>query len=406
MNCHICGHVIPEGQKYCPGCGRVVKERATKGGTEQTVPKTGVGAGSASTKPTSYQDTGITDIFNTDPNAPEYSDPYAYDRASAHAEEYDRLFVSRKNENIDDDSPLYTDSGTKRFKPIKTEPQDDESGFTRRIHIKQETDDDDDSYSLFDVFDDDDDDDDGYDDDSAPQKEKRPINFKMIFLGIAITIGIVIVVAGIYSIGKSVGIWGEEPTSTAPIVDASNLDSDNVVNKNEQKDNDEQEDPQASMYKTGVYTVKSTQKNIFVYKSVADQRIIATIPNNTIIKITEVNGDFGKTSHNSYVGWVEMAELKFTPNEAPETTTKQEETTTEPTSGENQEEPTFPTKPGNYTVVTTTAGLNVRNTNSTEGDIITVIPNGETVEVMEVKSGWGKIYMDGAEAWVYMKYLK
>ena len=29
MKCHICAHEIPEGKKYCPGCGRVVRLNET-----------------------------------------------------------------------------------------------------------------------------------------------------------------------------------------------------------------------------------------------------------------------------------------------------------------------------------------------------------------------------------------
>lgn len=414
MKCHICGFEIPEGKKYCPGCGRVVRvgirnpqqtnnvssdtlkfDRPVTGQDKSAVYRPAASKPSAPTQTTIH----IPDIFSSDPNAPEYTDPHAYDTATAHVLEYDRMFVSRsdKSVNSQQSSAKYTDDRTKQFAPVS-------DNGNKRIIIQQEPEDeyyDDDSYDENNY-------DDGYDTSESDRKAGPHINVKAIIIIIAVILGIVVCVTGVYQIGKQFGFWGSESTSDVTGEDSSDKEKLPANKENSSKEDENNDDEAQTTYKTGIYTVKSDQKNIFVYKSATDQRIIATIPNGAIIEITEIKDELGKTTYNSYTGWVEMTDVEYTPDEEPEE--KADETTTKKeNSSENDDEetPNLPTEPGKYTVTLSgSTPLNVRASNSTSGEIIGTLSNGTEVEVLEVKSSWGRISLDGTEGWVYMEYLK
>lgn len=414
MKCHICGFEIPEGKKYCPGCGRVVRNNLQNAQQVNTVssdtmkfdrPVTGQDKSAvyrpAASKPSAptQKTIHIPDIFSTDPNAPEYTDPHAYDTATAHVLEYDRMFVSRSDKGEtgqQQSSAKYTDDSTKQFAPVS-------ANKSKRIIIEQEPDGDyyDDGNYDENEYDND------YDTSEADRKAGPHINIKAIIIIVAIILGIAVCVTGVYQIGKQFGFWADNGTSN--ISDEDGTDKEKLpANKEDSSKDEDNDDESQTTYKTGIYTVKSDQKNIFVYKSATDQRITATIPNGAIIEITEIKDDLGKTTYNSYTGWVEMTDVEYTPDEEPEE--KPDETTTkaEEESQKNDEEtPDLPTEPGTYTVTLSgNTPLNVRDSNSTSGEIIGSLSNGTEVEVLEVKSSWGRISLDGTEGWVYMEYLK
>ena len=416
MNCHICGYNIPEGKKYCPGCGRVVRQNAqnqpqvssdTMKFERPITGKPGANTprAAAPTQKTPTQKTiNIPDIFSTDPNAPEYTDPHAYDTATAHVLEYDRMFVSKSDDSkapAKQSAKAYTDDRTKQFPAVQ-------SSLSKKIIIEQEPEDD---YYY--------DDNNNYDEEQTSAKRDRKagphINVKALIIIVAVILGISLSVKGVYEIGKTFGFWGTE-------VSSSNAEDDTDREKlpankepdSEKEDKDDKEDKDTTEYKTGVYTVKSEYKNIFVYKSVTDRRITATIPRGAILEITQIEDGLGKTTYNAFTGWVEMTDLNYTPdatpdNKEPETTTKPEETSVkkDEEDKEDEETPAAPTSPGTYTVTLTGGSpLNVRDAHSPDGEVIGTLKNGTTVEVIEVKSGWGKITLDGKEGWVYMQYLK
>lgn len=414
MKCHICGADIPEGKKYCPGCGRVVRLNAQNTEKPQSVPSdtmlfdnpvaqqnsAGVRRPASTTTPTD-KTINIPDIFSTDPNAPEYTDPHAYDPATAHVLEYDRMFVSRSDNKTDGSrqEKTYTDDRTKKFAPVSDD-------VTRRIVIEQEPADDeyyDDNYDNNEYYEE-------HDNSETDRKAGPHINVKAIIIIVAVILGIVLSVKGVYEIGKTFGFWGSETSSSQMGEDDTDKEKlpANKEPDSDKEDKNDKDDKDETEYKTGIYTVKSEYKNIFVYKSATDRRITATIPRGAILEITEIKDGLGKTTYNAFTGWVEMTDVEYTPdsvpdNKDPETTTKAEE----PSEKQDEETPDLPTTPGTYTVTLTGGSpLNVRNAHSTDGEIIGTLSNGTTVEVIEVKSSWGKITLDGKEGWVYMAYLK
>lgn len=406
MKCQICGFSIPEGKKFCPGCGRVLTaaelKKATSEQNKTEVIDTTIVYRPASTgisKNTEKTITNIPDIFSSDPNAPEYTDPHTYDRATADILEYDRQFVSRKDEKTDsfDDTYEYSAPSRKKYsEPSVSTYQDDEE--TRSYEIEPEYDDDDD---------------DDYDSEYSRKSAKPRINIKMLIICIAVVAGLAIIVAGTYQIGKQFGIWGEsEPSSKTEEEDKTLGEKASVVQEPESTT-----ESSVSDYKIGTYTISSDQSTVFMYKSETDDRIIATIPNLEVIEITEISEDMGKTVYGSYTGWVYLEDLIYSPDqELPdkETTTRSETTTENPenddaNSDETTTQPENNGSTGTYTVDLQGDGtyLNIRDSSSTDGTAIGRIDDGAQVTVDKVENGWGYITTpDGIEGWVYMVYLK
>lgn len=410
MKCQICNHEIPQGKKFCPGCGRVVKAtdltKSANSSVSNVSSDTIVYKPASSGKMNTPEKTmHIPDIFNSDPNAPEYTTPHAYDRATADVLQYDRMFVSknsdtyeRKNSNT---TSYYTEQEYNENKQnYSIEPEYENSND--REYVSQE---------------------------SKTVSIKPRLNIKIIFISVAVIIGIAIIVTGIYQIGKQIGFWSaDEPSSATAQENGTQGEIASIVN--EPDSNDQQTDGNV----IGLYTVETEQNTIFIYKTATSDKIIATIPTYTVIEITEIKDDKGKTTYGTYTGWVLMSELEYTPDATldetetetetqAETTTQSEETTKEETTKEEtttQAETTTQNNndenadnnaslPATYTVTLSNDGtyVNVRSQNSIDSDIISTLNDGASVTVDKIENGWGHIISsNGTEGWVYMVYLK
>lgn len=384
MKCRVCSTEIPEGKRCCPKCGRVVtstakKTEEVKNNTQSTLSDKTMVYRPATSKSTQQSDTTIkiNDIFSSDPNAPTYTDSHTYDRATADVLEYDRMFMKRKNEDGFDDG-----ENMKLFQPEKHEDN-------RNFIVTPDYD------ESVDTFDNEADTVESRGAVIRDKKQAKPhINFNMkyLILALAVIAGLIVIIFGTYQLCKQFGIINDDENY-------SNISGENAETTTKNKSEDKTDSDNSYTAQTGVYTVYSDQNNIFVYKSVSDQRIIATIPNKTIIKVTEIKNEFCKTTYNGYTGWVKLDELKFTPNETP---TQQQ---TEPMS---TDETTTVQTTGTYTVTLngTSSTLNVRSIGSTDGEVITTLTDGTQVNVEEIKDGWGKIFINEVEGWVFMEYLK
>ena len=60
---------------------------------------------------------------------------------------------------------------------------------------------------------------------------------------------------------------------------------------------------------------------------------------------------------------------------------------------------------GNYKVVTSGSGLNLRASASSSGKILTTVPNNTSVTVFEVSNGFGKVSYKNTVGWLSMSYL-
>ncbi len=403
MKCRTCGFDIPSGKNYCPGCGRVL----SKIEQEQNQPQTQyTQADTAPTyrRPVAADNSGLSEnikaIFTGDTDTPEYHDPHIYKSATAHALEYDKKYVQRSTARQDsyqvnpireETIPYNEDevddmSATMEFRPVN-----------RNYEVETEQDD----YDY--------DEDDA--EDNTPKKKFRP---GLLFMCIGLAAGLAFIIFCTYGIGSHFGIWGgtetvsEEnddnyiPDEKAPVVNVP----PSTANNNETVD-----------YKIGTYTINTAESNALLYKHSSLDQIIATIPNLTVIEITEIAEESGKCKFGDYTGWLDMKLLLYTPNaKLPEETTTQEETTTaesttapadETTTQETTTAATYTT--GTYTVDLKGDGnvLNVRDSAAITANAVAQITDGTVVTVTQVNGDWGYITTsDGTSGWVYMVYLR
>ena len=395
MKCHICGYDIPAGKKFCPGCGRILslaEQQKISSGTNKVSEDTLVyrPASTGKTKVTS-SDPGINNIFNTSPDTPEYKTELAQNRATADVVEYDKMFMSRSEQQEDsyEDEYDYSDmSATQTFDALK------DSGSDKGYAIKQEYDD---------------------TEDDEPEEKKLPFDVKKVIIIVALIAGLIVIVTAVYQIGERIGLWGETETQSQSVEEDRTLGEKAPI----VKEPDSTTAPESD-YKIGIYTVTSTEKIVFMQKSAIDARVIATVPNGTVLEITEISDEMGKATYGNYTGWLNLYELSYTPDAKlteKETTTKKPEVTSAVNSDEDDtpETPETTTKknapdsPGTYTVDLQGDGtyLNVRDASSSDGTVVTVINDGTQVTVDKVENGWGHITTpDGNQGWIYMIYLK
>ena len=181
--------------------------------------------------------------------------------------------------------------------------------------------------------------------------------------------------------------------------------------------------PKNVTYKTGVY--KTTANLNYRQGHSTSYTSYGTIPEGTLITVTEIADGWGKISYNGKTAWVSLEYASFvsstttkaavttTTKKAAATTTQKTTTTTKPTTTTTKKVTTT-TKP--VTAVTTpaktykagyyktTANLNYRKGNSTSFDTYGTIPNGTQIPITEILNGWGKTFYNDKEAWVSLEY--
>ncbi len=406
MKCKTCGYEIPSGKNYCPGCGRVLSKLeqeqiaqnplGSQYGNSDSAPKY--------RRPASVDDTTMSEnikaIFSADADAPAYHDPHTYKSATAHALEYDKTYVQRKASSSGE--RVYNQPTTENKSGYNEDSYSDDTAATRKFTPVQNT------YDETDYVD--------REDYETETKKKIKINPIYLLICIIVVVGLAIIVVGGYNVGKQIGLWGETEDSSESYEDNDKTPTNdkapvvNVPDKNPDVDN-------TADYKIGTYTVNAAENNILLYKNDTLDQIIATIPNLSVVEITEIKEESGKCKFGTYTGWLDMKLLLYTPdaklpeettaNEtttAPETTTADSETTT---AGPTQ--PSHPTETGTYTVDLRGDGqvLNVRSEATINADAVTTITDGTVVTVSQVSGDWGYITTaDGHSGWVYMIYLK
>lgn len=393
MKCYICSHEVPEGKKCCPYCGRVItssdKERYSQQNNAENPVYRPAGTKTASGDKTIH----IPDLFSSDPNAPEYSDPHSYDRATADVLAYDRDFISRREDDADEP--------TKRIRTRGQEQDYENPSVDRQRTAKTE------DYNDDDYYEDNYGDEDYYESeeedvdrspvtrDRKPSKPHLRFNVKMFIICIAVLAAIVMVVVFGYQIGEQFGIFGENTSGTGSGISA---DSEGGKKPEEPKSDDAVARP-SSTHKTGKYTVVTDSNNIFAYKSETDPRIVATIPNGTSIEIVEISGDLGKTTYNGFTGWVKLSDLEF---DSPAEPGSDEDTNNSGGSSDSSA-----STAGTYTVDLHGDGdsVNVRSENNSSSALLTTIPDGTELTVDKIEGNWAHITYDGIEGWVSMRYL-
>ena len=402
MKCHICNSDIPAGKKFCPGCGRVLsaaEQNINRIPADAPADTTIVYRPASTGKKDPNGDPSIAGIFSKNYDSPEYRESQAYSKATADVVEYDKMFLSRSDADEDsyDDDDDYDLSDTAEIVLPDDQYKTKNRVVTENI-ISQETDD---------------------EDEEPAEKRKLRINIKALIICIVLIAGIAIIVTGIYRVGEQIGLWGEREVIEQSFEEDITLgEKAPIVKEPESTTNSPESD-----YKIGIYTITSSESNVFMQKSKTDERIIATVPSGAVIEITEISDDKGKTTYGEYTGWLNMEELTYTPDAVLtviETTTTAPEVTSEktqenpedipePENAETTTQKQYPASPGTYVVDLQGDGnyLNIRDIGTTDGVVVSTINDGEEVFVDTVENGWGHIVTDdGTEGWIYMVYLR
>lgn len=147
----------------------------------------------------------------------------------------------------------------------------------------------------------------------------------------------------------------------------------------------------ADTYQTGIYKV--TADNGINMRSGAGTSYtkITALPCNAQFTVTEVSGTWGKTTYNSYTGWVCLDYAVFVSGEQAGSGT---ETEIETGSSYNT---------GTYI---TTSTVNLRSGAGTGYSKYTTIPSGAQVEVSQVSGSWGKTAYGGYTGWFSLEYAQ
>ncbi len=143
-----------------------------------------------------------------------------------------------------------------------------------------------------------------------------------------------------------------------------------------------------SVVATGVVT-SSVNLNVRKKPEVSVLNLLGSLPTGTKLEFYEIsthNGaSWGKIKYNGQDGWVCMTYVQVTSGNS-----------TSIGSSNSEAKP-------NGTVANCSVGVNVRDTNSTQGKLLTTIAVNSRVAITKLKDGWG--FVDG-KGWVYMQYIK
>jgi len=128
----------------------------------------------------------------------------------------------------------------------------------------------------------------------------------------------------------------------------------------------------------------------------SSSRVLARIPDGTLINIFAKNSEWSQTSYLGQTGWVMNRYLQF--STAP---------TTPPSTGPTPTPTPVPPAetPATILAVVTGGSLNLRSSASSSARVLTQIPNGTLVQVYENNGTWSRTDFAGYSGWVMSRYL-
>ncbi|MCR5636471.1 MAG: SH3 domain-containing protein [Clostridiales bacterium] len=147
----------------------------------------------------------------------------------------------------------------------------------------------------------------------------------------------------------------------------------------------ENESVSAVEYEVGNYQV-TTQGGSLKLRAAAnaDATVLVSVPNGTIISVSEFSNGYGKTTYDSQTGWLSMSYLK-----------KVADNTS-----------VIDDQPGTYAVIVEEgSSLLLRADADPSGKILARVPARTVVEITEIKNGYGKTIYNGQTGWLSMNYL-
>lgn len=132
----------------------------------------------------------------------------------------------------------------------------------------------------------------------------------------------------------------------------------------------------ASLVTGKVYIDSGNESMVFVYKSDSNSSdILDALAYGHEVVIIDSEGNWGKVAYDGIEGWIDLSEIS-------------------------------PYIPGFYYINAGDTGINVRNEADADSDKIGILMTTSKVQIDEFNNGWGKVYIDGNQGWVMMKYMK
>ena len=198
--------------------------------------------------------------------------------------------------------------------------------------------------------------------------------------------------------GKIAGVSGDVDLNyTCLIPEGVNINNDDITDGNENNDNVNDDTTSGNENNDNVNDDTNTENNpsTVIEKGVTTEnlnlrveastssKIITTIPKGKTIEIVEkLNSGWYKVNYNGKTGYVSSSYVSI--------------------NGSTENKPSIVTEKG-----VTTANLNLRVGSSTSSKIITTIPKGKTIEIVEkLNSGWYKVNYNGKTGYVSSKYVR
>lgn len=134
-------------------------------------------------------------------------------------------------------------------------------------------------------------------------------------------------------------------------------------------------------YKTGTYITNEVMN----FRTEPGGNIITTIPANTQLTVTAIQGDWGKTTYNGRTGWLSLNYSTYQPEAVKDPVIL----------------PSAPVVKNQYKVYESTR---LRSQPNTNGAILDMVPSGTLVIVTETSSNWGKITYNGKTGWMCLDW--
>jgi|GEM_PF-7090867 SH3-like domain-containing protein/ribosomal protein L40E len=204
---------------------------------------------------------------------------------------------------------------------------------------------------------------------------------KKAITAIIVIVLAVLVAVAVYQIGGKIGLWEK---TKEPVTEQDTTQTPAAAEETSERQNS-----------NGYYTVSSDSPAPIYSDADRNSTVSASVPSGTVLLVTEVDSgeEYGHITYDEYDGWVELSNLKYTPEAGEEYT------------GEGKASDFA--QSGKYTVNTNGEAdeLNIRSEASVYSDKVGSVPDGAQVNVTEVKDGWGKISYNGTDGWVSMNYL-
>ncbi len=159
--------------------------------------------------------------------------------------------------------------------------------------------------------------------------------------------------------------------------------NDDTTSGNENNDNVNDDTNTENNPSTVIEKGVTTENLNLRVEASTSSKIITTIPKGKTIEIVEkLNSGWYKVNYNGKTGYVSSSYVSI--------------------NGSTENKPSIVTEKG-----VTTANLNLRVKASTSSKIITTIPKGKTIEIVEkLNSGWYKVNYNGKTGYVSSKYVR